>query len=68
VDKDQWIVVDLGTAPTRTSAEDWEKLDRKAKRKIWLCLLDSVLMNVLGEAKTKYLWNKLGTYISVSPW
>jgi hypothetical protein len=31
VDKDQWITVDLGTAPTRTSADDWKKMDRKAK-------------------------------------
>jgi hypothetical protein len=60
VDKDQWIVVDLGIAPTRMSVEDWEKLDRKAKRTIWLCLLDLILLNVSGEATTKELWDKLG--------
>ncbi len=27
VDKDQRIAVDLGTKPTTTLAEDWEKLD-----------------------------------------
>ena len=27
VDRDQWIMVDLGTAPTGTSAGDWKKLD-----------------------------------------
>ena len=27
VDKDQWIVVDLGTAPTGTSTKAWENLD-----------------------------------------
>jgi hypothetical protein len=37
-----------------------EKLDRKAKRTIQLCLLDSVLLNVSREATTKALWNKLG--------
>jgi len=38
MEKDQWIVVDLDIAPTRISTEDWEKLDRKEKRTIWLCL------------------------------
>jgi hypothetical protein len=46
VDKDQWIAVDLGTAPTGTSVDDWKKLDRKAKRTIQLCLSNSVLLNV----------------------
>ena len=27
VDKDRWIAVDLGTAPTGTSTNDWKKLD-----------------------------------------
>ena len=34
VDKDQWITVDPGTTPTGTSADDWKKMDRKAKRTI----------------------------------
>jgi hypothetical protein len=34
VDRDQWIAVDPGTAPTRTSIDDWKKLDRKAKSTI----------------------------------
>jgi hypothetical protein len=34
VDKDQWIIVDLGTTPIGTSADDWKKLDRKAKSTI----------------------------------
>jgi hypothetical protein len=34
VDRDQWIAVDLGTAPTGTSTDDWKKLDRKAKSTI----------------------------------
>jgi hypothetical protein len=41
--------------------EDWMKLDRKEKSTIWLCLSDSVLLNVSGEATTKELWDKLGT-------
>ena len=36
VERDQWIVVDLGTTPTGTSIDDSKNLDRKAKRKIRL--------------------------------
>jgi hypothetical protein len=60
VDKYQWIAVDLGTAPTGTSADDWKKLDQKAKSTIRLCLSNSVLLNVSEEATTKDLWDKLG--------
>jgi hypothetical protein len=41
VDRDQWIMVDPGTEPTRTFADDWKNLDRKAKSIIRLCLSDS---------------------------
>jgi hypothetical protein len=60
VDRDQWIMVDPGMAPTGTSADDWKKMDRKAKSTIRLCLSDSILLNVLEEAIAKYLWEKLG--------
>jgi hypothetical protein len=60
VDKDQWIAVDLGTTPTGTSANDWKKLNRKAKTTIRLCLSDLVLLNVSEEATAKDLWDKLG--------
>jgi hypothetical protein len=60
VDRDQWIMVDPGTAPTGTSADDWKKMDRKAKSTIRLCLSDSVLLNVSEEATAKDLWEKLG--------
>ena len=62
MDKDQWIVVDLGTKPTTMSVEDLVKLDKKAKSTIRLCVLDLVLLNVSGEALTKALWDKLGTF------
>jgi hypothetical protein len=42
------------------STKDWMKLDRKEKSTIWLCLSDSVLLNVSREATTKALWDKLG--------
>ena len=61
VDKDKWIVVDPGAKPTGVTDEEWKKLDRKAKSIIRLCVLDSVLLNVSGEATTKDLSVKLGT-------
>ena len=60
VDKDQWITVDPSTKPTVMSDEYWKKLGRKAKSTIWLCVSDSVLLNVSGEAMAKNLWEKLG--------
>eukprot|EP00253_Pinus_taeda_P012788 PITA_12788 len=61
VDKDEWIVVDPGTKPTGVSDEELKKLERKEKSTIQLCLLDSLLLNVSGEAMAKALWDKLGT-------
>jgi len=58
VDKDRWIAVDPGTKPTGVSDEEWKNLDQKAKRIIRLCVSDSVLLNVSGEATTKALWDK----------
>eukprot|EP00253_Pinus_taeda_P025935 PITA_25935 len=58
VDKDEWITVHPGTKPTRVSDEEWKKLDRKEKSTIRLCVSDSVLLNVSGEATTKTLWDK----------
>ena len=60
VDREQWIAVDPGTKPTGMVKEDWDKLERKARSKIRLCLLDSVLVNVFGEDTAKKLWDKLG--------
>ena len=54
-------MVDLGTKPTAMSDEDWKKLDQKAKSTIRLCVSDSVLLNVSGEATMKNLWENLGT-------
>ena len=41
--------------------EEWKKLDRKAKSTIQLCISDSLLLNVSGEATAKDVWDKLGT-------
>ena len=61
MDKDQCIAVDPGTKPTGVTDEEWQKLDRMAKSTIRLCVSDSVLLNVSGEATAKVLWVKLGT-------
>ena len=61
-DKDQWITADLGTKPTEISDEDWENMDRKEKSTIWLCVLDSVLLNVSREATMNNLWDKLENF------
>ena len=36
-------------------------MDQKAKSTIRLCVSDSILLNVSGEATAKALWDKLGT-------
>jgi hypothetical protein len=59
VQKDQWINVDPSIAPRGMSTKEWKKLDWKAKRTIWLCLLDSLLLNVSRAATSKALWDKL---------
>ena len=60
VDKEQWVIVGLGTKPTGVLTEDWENLDRKARSTILLCLSDSVVLNVSGEDFAKNIWEKLG--------
>jgi hypothetical protein len=55
VERDQWIAVDPGRTPTGTSADDWKKMDRKAKSTIRLCLWEK-----LGKLyQSKSLVNKL---------
>jgi hypothetical protein len=81
IDKEKWIIVDLGTQPTGMqptgteltgteptstqntitppivmSKDDWEKLEKRERSTIRLCLADSVLLNVSGESTTKEIW------------
>ena len=60
VDKEQWVAIDLGTKPIAMLKEDWDKLDRKARRMIYLCLSYLVLLNVSGEDSAKKPWENLG--------
>ena len=39
--------------------EEWDRIDRKAKGLIRLCLADSILTNVMGEPTARDLWRKL---------
>jgi hypothetical protein len=48
------------TPPIGMSKEYWEKLDRRARSTIRLCLADLVLLNVSGESTAKELWDNLG--------
>ena len=59
VDKEQWVAVDPGTKPTAMLKDDWDKLDKKKRSTIFLCLLDLVLLNVFREDSAKKLWEKL---------
>jgi len=60
VDKEQLVAMDLGSKPIAMSREDCDKLDRKERSMIYLCLSNLILLNVCGEGSTKKLWDKLG--------
>jgi hypothetical protein len=47
VDREQWETVCPGTIPTGMSREEWEKLERRERSMIRLCLADSVLVECL---------------------
>ena len=49
VDKEQRVFVEPGTKPTATSTKDWEKMDRKGRSTIFICLSNLVLLNVSAE-------------------
>jgi hypothetical protein len=42
------------------SMKEWDKLERRARSTIQICLADSILLNVSGEDSAKKLWDKLG--------
>jgi hypothetical protein len=61
VDREQWVVVFPGSISAGMSREQWEKINRRERSMIQLCLVDSVLLNVSGEDLSKKLWDKLGS-------
>jgi hypothetical protein len=60
VDQEQWTAVCQGTHPIAMSTKEWEKLERNERSTIWLCLTDSMLLNVSGEDPANKLWDKMG--------
>ena len=56
---DEWTTVSPGTQLTCMLMEEWEKIKRRERSTIWLCLADLALLNVLGEDSNKKLWDKL---------
>ena len=61
VDREQWIAMDLGTKTITTSQDDCDKLERRERSTIHLCLSDSVLLNISGENSAVNIWGKLGS-------
>jgi hypothetical protein len=59
-DRDLWQVASLDVRPAKISQAYWELKDRKANGLIRLCLVDSVLLNVLDEKTANSLWTRLG--------
>jgi hypothetical protein len=59
--REQWTMIYPGTHPTCMLTEEWEKLERKERSMIWLCLADLLLLNVSGEDSSKKLWEKMGS-------
>ena len=45
VDKEQWVVADLGIKPDAMSIEYWEKLYRRTRSMIQLCLSNLAPLN-----------------------
>jgi len=61
VDRKQWETICPGTILTGMPREEWEKLERRARSTIRLCLAYLVLLNVSSEYSTKKPWDKLGS-------
>ena len=55
VDKDRWIAVDPSIKPMIMLEEDWEKLDKKAKITIQLCLRFGIVECIWGSYDEEFL-------------
>jgi len=49
----------LNVLPSTMDQDEWDKLDRRDRSTIRLCLSNSVLMNVLVQNIAKILWAKI---------
>jgi hypothetical protein len=61
VDQEQWAEVYPDTISIGMPREDWEKIDRRERSMIRLCLANLVLLNVSSEDSAKKLWDELGS-------
>jgi hypothetical protein len=61
VDQEKWVELCLGTIMKGMSREEWEKLERRERSMIQICIAYSVLLNVSGEDLAKKPWDKLGS-------
>ena len=61
VDREQWIVMDLGMESTRTSQYDWNKLERRATSTIRLFLSRFMFLNLSSEDSGIRICGKLGS-------
>jgi len=59
VDRERWVVVNLGTKMTNMSKEDCDKFERRVRSTTQICLA-YFLLNVLVEDNEKRLCEKLG--------
>ena len=55
------MVMDPSTTLATMLKEYWDKLDRKEKSMIHLCVSDWVLLNMFTEDSAKKLWENLGS-------
>ena len=53
--------MDLGTKPTATSQDDWDKLEMRGRSTIRLCLSETVLLNISSEYSVVNIWGRIGS-------
>jgi len=58
MDREKWIVVCPSTHLIGMLVEEWEKLERRLRIMIQLCLAYSVFLNVSSEYSAKKRWDK----------
>jgi hypothetical protein len=58
-ERNQWLAIKKDKKPDDVSQVEWDRLDKKAWGTSWLCLSDSVPLNVTREETAHKLWNNL---------
>jgi hypothetical protein len=65
VDQEQWEWSIQVPFLTSMSREEWEKLERRERSMIQLCLVNLVLLNVSGEDSTRKIVGQVGKLVPV---